>query len=189
MRRLLSAILLLLLAASASAASQPNIVYVLCDDLGYGDVQCCNPEGKIATPNFDAVAKAGMRFTDAHSGSSVCSPTRYGILTGRYAWRTKLRSGVLIPFDPPLIAAERLTVPGLLKKQGYHTACVGKWHLGRDWPRVNGEVVFDRPIPGGPTSRGFDYYFGTDVPNHPPYCFLENERTVGQPTAYKEVRD
>jgi len=173
----------------AAEATKPNIVFVLADDFGYGDAKCYNPEGKIATPNIDRLAGEGMRFTDAHSGSAVCSPTRYGILTGRYAWRTNLRRGVLQPYDPPLIAADRLTVPKLLKQHGYHTACIGKWHLGWDWPKAGGEVVFDRPIAGGPTARGFDYYFGTHVPNHPPYCFIENDGTVGQPTAMKEVRD
>ena len=167
----------------------PNIVYILADDYGYGDAGCYNSQSKIATPSVDRLAAEGMRFTDAHSGSAVCSPTRYGVLTGRYAWRTTLRRGVLQPYDPPLIAASRLTVPALLKQHGYHTACIGKWHLGWDWPRRGGEVVFDQPIAGGPTARGFDYYFGTHVPNHPPYCFIENDRTVGQPTAMKEVRD
>lgn len=173
----------------AAEAARPNIVYVLADDFGYGDAKCFNPDAKIPTPHIDRLAGEGMRFTDAHSGSAVCSPTRYGILTGRYAWRTNLRRGVLQPYDPPLIAADRLTVPGLLKQHGYHTACIGKWHLGWDWPKSGGEVVFDQPIDGGPTARGFDYYFGTHVPNHPPYCFIENDRTVGQPTAMKEVRD
>jgi arylsulfatase A len=180
---------LLLTAATALAAERPNIVHILADDFGYGDAKCYNPDGKIATPSIDRLAKEGMRFTDAHSGSAVCSPTRYGILTGRYAWRTKLRRGVLGPYDPPLIAADRLTVPALLKQQGYHTACVGKWHLGWDWPKKDGAVVFDRAIANGPTARGFDYYFGTDVPNYPPYCFIDNDRTVGNPTAMKEVRD
>jgi arylsulfatase A-like enzyme len=173
----------------SAAATPPNIVYILADDYGYGDVGCYNPNSKVPTPNIDRLAAGGMRFTDAHSGSAVCSPTRYGILAGRYAWRTHLRRGVLQPYDPPLISAERLTVPALLKQHGYDTACIGKWHLGWDWPRRDGEVVFDQPIAGGPTARGFDYYFGTHVPNHPPYCFLENDRTVGQPTAMKEVRD
>jgi arylsulfatase A-like enzyme len=175
--------------ARGQDVSRPNIVYILADDYGYGDASCYNADSKIATPSVDRLAAEGMRFTDAHSGSSVCSPTRYGILTGRYAWRTSLRRGVLQPYDPPLIAADRLTVPALLKRNGYHTACIGKWHLGWDWPQRGGEVVFDQPIAGGPTARGFDYYFGTHVPNHPPYVFIENDRTVGQPTAMKEVRD
>ena len=186
---LAGAILTISGAVFAADAARPNIVFVLADDFGYGDAKCYNPEGKIETPNIDRLAGEGMRFTDAHSGSAVCSPTRYAIRTGRYAWRTNLRRGVLQPYDPPLISADRLTVPKLLKQHGYHTACIGKWHLGWDWPTAGGEVVFDQPIANGPTTRGFDYYFGTHVPNHPPYCFIENDRTVGQPTAMKEVRD
>lgn len=182
--------LLLLLANPAAQAAEPprpNIVYILADDLGYGDIHHLNPEhGKILTPNLDRLAAQGMVFTDAHSASSVCTPTRYGILTGRYAWRTGLQSGVLRPYDPPLIAAGRLTVPALLRQRGYQTACVGKWHLGWEWPRAGKEVVFDRPIREGPTTRGFQYYFGTDVPNYPPYGFIENDCLPVQPSAVCE---
>ncbi len=174
---------------AADAVGKPNIVYILADDLGYGDAACYNKNAKIPTPNIDRLAAEGVRFTDAHSASAVCSPTRYGILTGRYAWRTRLKRWVLGPYDPPLIEPGRLTVGALLKQHGYHTACVGKWHLGWDWPGEGGEKVFDRPIANGPTTRGFDTYFGTDVPNYPPYCFIENDRTVGLPTARKEKKD
>jgi arylsulfatase A len=119
------------LALGAAAPSKPNLVYILADDLGYGDVYCLNPQrGKIATPNLVRLASQGMTFTDAHSGSSVCTPTRYGVLTGRYAWRTRLQAGVLNGYEEPLIAPDRITVPGLLKQHGYHTAIIGKWHLG-----------------------------------------------------------
>lgn len=173
----------------SSRQNAPNIVVILADDLGYGDLSVYNPGGKLATPHVDTLARQGVRFTDAHSGSAVCSPTRYGLLTGRYAWRTRLQFGVLRPFDPPLIEAERLTLPALLKSRGYATACIGKWHLGWDWPKTGGQPDFTRPITGGPTARGFDFYFGTDVPNYPPYCFLENDRTAGQPTAEKTERN
>ena len=114
----------------AQAQDKPNIVYVMCDDLGYGDVQCLNPErGKIPTPGIDRLASEGMIFTNAHSGSSVCTPTRYGIMTGRYSWRTRLQHGVVQGFNPCLIAEGRPTVAGYLKGQGYHTAIIGKWHL------------------------------------------------------------
>src|SRR3954469_10208308 len=113
----------------------PNIVYILADDLGYGDVKCLNPEGKIPTPNIDRLAAEGVTFTDAHSGSSVCTPTRYGLLTGRYCWRSRLQSSVLGGFSPHLIEPGRLTVAALLRRHGYTTACIGKWHLGMDWPR------------------------------------------------------
>ena len=198
-------------APAAEPAGKPNVVIILADDLGYGDVACYNPErGKIPTPNIDALAKGGMRFTDAHSSSGVCSPTRYTLLTGRYHWRTRLQSGIVGVWGAPLIAPDRLTVASLAKQHGYHTACVGKWHLGWDWPipaddkrhfqglggkgKDKAETeptadqvaawkrAFAQRIAGGPTARGFDEYFGTDVPNWPPYCFIENDRTVGIPT-------
>jgi len=152
------------------AAEKPNIVYILCDDLGYGDVQCLNPErGKIKTPHLDRLASQGMTFTDAHSGSSVCTPTRYGLLTGRYAWRSRLQSGVLDGYVAPLIAADRLTVPSFLKQQGYHTACIGKWHLGftiagadkKGGGKGKGEGAPVGAIThDGPMTRGFDEFFG-----------------------------
>ena len=176
-------------------AGQPNIVFILADDLGYGDVGCYKKQpSKIPTPNIDRIAAEGIRFTDAHSPSSVCSPTRYALLTGRYAWRSKLQRGVMPLWGAPLIASERLTVAELLQENGYATGMVGKWHLGLSWQTKDGQppaigpdrlsnVDFARPFDGGPTSHGFDYYFGVDVPNRPPYCFLEGDRSVGLPTA------
>ena len=176
----------LLAPPNASAARPPNIVVILADDLGFGDVHFLNPQrGRLATPNIDRLASEGMTFTDAHSGSAVCTPTRYGILTGRYAWRSRLQKGVLGPYDAPLISQGRLTLPSMLKANGYRTACIGKWHLGWNWPRAAGKVAFDQPITEGPTTLGFDSYFGTDVPNYPPYCFIENDRTVGIPSIPK----
>lgn len=182
-------------AAADSRKEYPNIIFILADDMGYGDLACQNPESKIPTPNLDRLAAEGMRFTDAHSPSAVCSPTRYGILTGRYCWRSRLKSGVLRPWDKPLIEPDRLTVAQLLKDVGYHTACIGKWHLGWEWPTRDGKplnnksagssVDFTKAIGGGPTAAGFDYYFGDDVPNYPPYCFIENDRTVGMPSVMK----
>ena len=113
--------------------SNPNIIYILADDLGYGDLSCINEQSKIETLNIDRLAESGVYFTDAHSGSAVCTPTRYGILTGRYSWRTKLQRGVLFGYSPPLIDNNRLTVASFLKENGYLTGCVGKWHLGWDW--------------------------------------------------------
>lgn len=170
-------------AGSLFAAEKPNIVFILCDDLGYGDVHCLNPErGKIPTPCLDKFAGEGITFTDAHSSSSVCTPTRYGLLTGRYNWRTRLQRGVFLGYEEPLIAAERLTVPALLKQEGYATACIGKWHLGWNWPKDDEAIDYAKPLADGPTTRGFDYYFGTHVPNQPPYCFIENDRTIGIPS-------
>ncbi len=180
--------------------SRPNIVYILADDLGYGDVRCLNPESKIATPNIDRLASQGMSFTDAHSGSSVCTPTRYGILTGRYAWRSRLKSGVLGGYSPHLIEPGRLTVASLLKRNGYHTAGIGKWHLGLDWstrqPSAFGDgiepkgpisaVDYTRPIRNGPTALGFDYYYGISASlDMPPYLYIHNDQTVGVPTTEK----
>lgn len=216
------AITLIALFCGHSHAAPPNILVILADDLGYGDVHCYNPErGKIPTPNIDKLAAQGMRFTDGHSSSGVCSPSRYTLLTGRYHWRTRLQRGIVGAFEGPLIAPDRMTIGTLAKQQGYRTACIGKWHLGMDWPmtkqqrallspaeRPDDEVskaskktaaaaavateqqvafwreVFSKPIAGGPTTRGFDLYFGTSIPNWPPFCFIENDRTVGIPTEF-----
>ena len=158
---------------------KPNIIYILTDDLGYGDVSAYNIKSKITTPSIDALSKEGMLFTDAHSNSSVCTPTRYGILTGQYAWRTNLKSGVLWSYDKPLIKPDQLTVAQLLKNNGYQTACIGKWHLGLDWAKQsNGEIDFTKPINGGPTQLGFDYFFGiTASLDIPPYVYI-NGNTI-----------
>ncbi|WP_186758725.1 sulfatase family protein [Echinicola salinicaeni] len=172
----------------------PNIVLILADDLGYGDVVAYNADAKVSTPNIDQLADGGMMFTDAHSPSSVCTPTRYGILTGRYSWRTRLKKGVLWPWDEPLIEENQVTMPQMLKQVGYQTAAIGKWHLGWNWatkdtlPAIeNGgaNVDYNAAIKGGPLSAGFDYYFGDDVPNFPPYTFIENERVVEDPITEK----
>jgi arylsulfatase A-like enzyme len=206
----------------AATADKPNILVILADDLGYGDVHCNNPErGKIPTPNIDRLAAQGMRFTDGHSSSGVCSPSRYTLLTGRYHWRTRLQRSIVGVFGEPLIAPDRMTIGTLAKQQGYRTACIGKWHLGWDWPVTKEERpllsplkqpddeagkpnkkaakdgaaaaaeqiaawrdIFSKPIAGGPTTRGFDLYFGTDIPNWPPFCFIENDRTLGIPTEF-----
>jgi len=120
------------------SVSRPNVVFILADDLGYGDVGCYNPESKISTPNMDLLAKQGVRFTDCHSPSAFCSPTRYGILTGRYCWRTWLKRGVVGGYTPPLIEPDPMTVASFLKRQGYTTGCFVKWHLGLGWTRQNG---------------------------------------------------
>ena len=174
-------------AASALAASPapPNIVYVLCDDLGYGDVHCLNPERcKIPTPNCDRLATQGMVFTEAHSSSSVCTPSRYSILTGRYGWRTRLQFRVLGGNSAPLISADRLTVPALLKQHGYTTACIGKWHLGLSLPKPKDYAT--RKIAGGPTTRGFDSFFGLSASlDTPPFAYIEDDRFVEPPTVTK----
>ncbi|NBV87488.1 MAG: arylsulfatase, partial [Verrucomicrobia bacterium] len=181
--------------------SRPNFVYILADDLGYGDVRCLNAEGKIATPHMDRMAREGMRFTDAHSSSAVCTPTRYGLLTGRYNWRSRLKSGVQGGMSPDLIEPGRPTVASFLKLEGYHTACIGKWHLGFDWKRhpntpafndsiENGKdgwrADFTKPFGGGPLGVGFETYFGIAASlDMVPYTFLENDHVLAQPTTEK----
>ncbi|MFO1021383.1 MAG: arylsulfatase [Planctomycetales bacterium] len=172
-------------------------------------MQCNNPaRGKIPTPWIDSLAQTGMRFTDAHSSSSVCTPTRYALLTGRYNWRSPLQKNVLYTFGGPLIKPDRLTLPAYLKRQGYRTACFGKWHLGLDWacsseeeklakefPKTPGtpprpeqialwQRMFSGKIGRGPTTLGFDQFFGVDLPNFPPFCYLENDHTVGIPSTF-----
>ena len=185
------------LAEERPDVDRPNVIYILTDDLGYGDVHVLNPDRcKIATPHMDRLAKQGMTFTDAHTSSSVCTPTRYGILTGRYNWRTRLQKHVLKGFDRPLIDADRLTVAGVLKKQGYTTACIGKWHLGLGLPAVKGkpnigkngkDVDWSGRISGGPVDLGFDYYYGISASlDMPPYIYIKNDRFVGAATTTKK---
>ncbi|MEN3940733.1 arylsulfatase [Prosthecobacter sp. SYSU 5D2] len=188
---------------------RPNIIVVLADDLGFGDVSCNNPASKIQTPHVDRLALEGMRFTDAHTPSAVCTPTRYGLLTGRYCWRTRLKYRVLDGFDPPLIEPGQVTVASLLKEQGYRTACIGKWHLGMQWtdkngqpvpavpldrrepPRAGFEVDFTKPFTGGPVAVGFDHYFGISASlNMSPFCYLVNDRALRLPVLNQErMRD
>jgi len=163
---------------SSSFAQKPNIVYILADDLGIGDVSVYNPNGKIITPNIDQLAKTGVRFTDAHTTSSVCTPTRYGIMTGRYSWRTTMKSGVLHGYDTPLLASDRETVASFLQKQGYTTGIVGKWHLGWNWNNIKAgdkQVDFTKQVQEGPNARGFDYSFCIPASlDMPPYAYVEN---------------
>ncbi|MDX1357547.1 MAG: arylsulfatase [Clostridia bacterium] len=167
--------------------SRPNIVYILADDMGYGDLSCLNEKSKIKTPNFDSIAEKGMKFTDAHSSSAVCTPSRYSILTGRYNWRSSLKQGVLWGYSPPLIEEGRTTVPSLLKDFGYRTACIGKWHLGMEWQTLDGRelpdgVDFSAPIKNGPITRGFDYFYGISASlDMPPYVYIENDRLTALP--------
>ncbi len=161
-------------------ASHPNIIVLLADDMGYGDAGSYNPDSKIPTPHIDRLASEGMRFTDAHSPSAVCTPTRYGLLTGRYSWRTRLKEGVLLGYSPNLIDTTRMTLPSMLKQAGYATAGVGKWHLGLgDEERTD----YSKPLRPGPVSLGFDYYFG--IPSSldfEPYVYFENDRVEQMPT-------
>ena len=171
----------------------PNIVYILADDLGYGDISCLNDKAAWKTVNVDRLAAEGMAFTDAHSGSAVCTPTRYGIITGRYAWRSRLKRGVLGGGSPHLIDPARMTVASLLHKQGYYTACLGKWHLGWDWakkPGKNKGTDFSTPVTFGPGANGFDYYFcHSGSLDMAPYVWVENDRVTAAPDRVTENKD
>ncbi|MDZ8117701.1 sulfatase family protein [Pontiella agarivorans] len=197
----------------AAAGARPNIIFILADDMGYGDVSCMNPEAKFKTPNLDAMADHGLMLTDAHTSSGVCTPSRYSVLTGRYCWRSKMKRGVLGGYSPALIEDGRETMASVLKARGYNTACIGKWHLGMNFPTTDGKkagqkgggtmtyrngkrftddgemktnVDWSGKIERSPTSNGFDYFFGINGSlDMPPYVYIENDRFTGTPTAIK----
>lgn len=192
----------------------PNIVFLMADDMGYGDLGSFNEGSRIETPHMDALAAGGMRFTDAHSGSAVCTPTRYGVLTGRYAWRSRLKKGVLSGYSRALIEPDRLTVASLLRERGYHTAAIGKWHLGLDWATITEPVTWDegdksvafqgasdfakpdgleidftKPVDNGPATLGFDYsYIIPASLDMAPYVYLENNLCERPATAHEPGR-
>lgn len=165
--------------------AKPNIVYILADDMGYGDLSCLNPQSRIHTAHLDRLAAGGLVFRDAHSSSAVCTPSRYSILTGRYNWRSWLKEGVTFGYDRPLIEPGRVTVASLLRAQGYRTACVGKWHLGWHWAKrgpAPEDVDYSQPIAGGPTAVGFDEFFGISASlDMPPYVYVENDHVTAPP--------
>jgi len=176
------------LSGKKNRPSCPNIVYILADDMGIDSVSALNSKSGIGTPYLNKLMTEGMTFTDAHSGSAVCSPTRYGVLTGRYSWRTKMKRGIVNKWQRPLIDKDRLTVGRMLQQCGYNTACIGKWHLGWNWLDSDAkptekleEIDFSKPVKGGPIERGFDYYLGDDVPNWPPFVWIENDRLQAIP--------
>ncbi len=169
-------IALFALAGLALPAAPPNIVFILADDMGYGDVRALNPDSRIPTPNLDRLAGQGMTFTDAHTPSAVCTPTRYGLMTGRYAWRTRLTKGVLNGYGEPLIEPGRQTVAAFLQRHGYYTGMVGKWHLGLGFAKdADGAFDFSRPVSDGPHTRGFDYSFIIPASlDFPPYIYIRD---------------
>lgn len=184
-----------------NSSGGPNIVLILADDLGYGDLGAYGAT-KIETPVIDRLALEGMKFTHAQVVSSLCSPSRYSVMTGRYSWRSRLKYGVLKYFEPPLIEKQETTLASMLKEKGYYTACVGKWHLGLEWtvndkaPANPEETVFNswdehaweyidfsRPVKGGPLDRGFDYFYGMAGSNNmQPYVLIENDRVTEPPS-------
>ena len=173
-------------AGLAQGAPPPNVLYILADDLGYGDVSAFNPRSAWPTPNIDRLAREGVAFTDAHSASALCTPSRYALLTGRYAWRGALKKDVLQGYGAPLIERGRPTVANLLRDHGYTTAIFGKWHLGLDWVRTGPfpeNVDFTQPFAGGPLARGFDRFFGLSASlDIPPYVWLDGDRAASLPT-------
>ena len=184
----------------AAWAKQPNVLILYADDLGFGDLGCYNKESRIPTPNLDRLASESVRFTDGHSSSGICTPSRFAMLTGRHHWRDF--HGIVNAFGDSVFKPERLTLPEMLKEKGYKTAAIGKWHLGWNWDAIRNKEVrattvqdgrrkkqqlgpeaFDwtKSIPNGPLDHGFDYYFGDTVINFPPYCWIENDKVVKAP--------
>ena len=209
MKRLLLSISALLTTALV-AAEKPNILILYADDLGFGDLGCYHAESKIPTPNLDKLAAEGMRFTDGHSSSGICTPSRYALLTGRHHWRDF--HGIVNALGDSPFKPERLTMPEMLQGEGYKTAAIGKWHLGWNWDAIKkpgakpsgegrkktwGPEAFDwtKSIPNGPLAHGFDHYFGDTVINFPPYCWIEDDKVVEAPdtvmdtTKWKKIKE
>ena len=205
MKRLVVALGCFLLGGVA-VAKQPNVLILYADDLGFGDLGCYNEGSKIPTPNLDQLATESLRFTDGHSSSGICTPSRYALLTGRYHWRDF--HGIVKAFGGSVFKAERLTLPEMMQEKGYATAAIGKWHLGWDWEAIRNKEVkatmvakgkrmeaqlgpeaFDwsQAIPDGPLAHGFDSYFGDTVINFPPYCWIKNDKVVMAPDAIMDT--
>ena len=189
--------------SSQQQPTPPNIIYILADDMGYGDINAFNPHSQIPTPTLDSMASAGIMFTDAHSNSSVSTPTRYGTLTGRYAFRSSLKKGVLTGYSSPLIEKGRETIASFLSNQGYQTACIGKWHLGLDWVKKDAKkplftgnewnventdnVDYTAYISGGPTDCGFGYSCILPASlDMPPYIYIEDGKVTAPVNGYTE---
>jgi arylsulfatase A-like enzyme len=206
--KILTNLILLLIVMSLTNCSpkqnkQPNIVIIYADDMGFGDLNCQNDNSKIPTPNLDQLASEGMRFSDAHSSSGICSPSRFALLTGTYHWRRQ--HDIVGAFGKPFFNDTDITLPQVLKTKGYKTACFGKWHLGWDWQFKNepsGEVKqweamrkvylpddidWSKQIGGGPLARGFDTYFGDGTINFPPYAWIENDMIIEAPTEEMDI--
>ena len=166
-------------------AAKPNIILIYTDDQGYGDASSLNPDAKFATPNLDRLAKEGISFTDAHSSDTVCTPSRYGLLTGRYSWRTTLKRGVFGAEKKCLIDDGRMTIASLLRDNSYHTAMVGKWHLGMDFPGEKGNRDWTQPVKDMPLDKGFQYFYGIPASmNYGVLAWFEGRHAAVPPTLY-----
>ena len=198
-------VVMIICSCSPTPGDLPNIIIIYADDMGYGDLNCQNPDSKIPTPNLDQLASEGMRFTDAHSSSGICSPSRFALLTGSYHWRRQHE--IVGAFGKPFFKDSDITLAHVLKSSGYNTACIGKWHLGWEWEFLNdpsGEVYqwgairkiylpedidWSKAIAGGPLARGFDYYFGDGTINFPPYAWVENDRIIEVPDDQMDIHN
>ena len=173
----------------SAAADRPNVIVIYTDDQGYGDVSCLNPDAKFKTPNLDRLAREGITFTDGHCSDTVCTPSRYGLLTGRYSWRTELKRGVFNAERPCLIAKGRMTLASLLRDQGYQTAMVGKWHLGMDFPGDRKTRDWSQPVTDMPLDKGFDYFWGIPASmNYGVLAWFEGRYAKVPPTQYTQKK-
>jgi arylsulfatase A len=188
--KVLNLLVFLLLGHAAAVQEKPNILLLYADDMGFGDLGANNPSSKIPTPHLDRLAAEGLRFTDGHSSSGICTPSRYAMLTGRHHWRDF--HGIDSGFDKPFFKPGQLTLQEMLRKKGYATACIGKWHLGMDWDSIrkpgsprnskkHTDFDWSKAIRGGAVDHGFDHYFGDNVINFPPYAWIENDRVLAAP--------
>jgi arylsulfatase A len=166
-------------------SDRPNIIVIYTDDQGFGDVSCLNPEARFQTPNLDRLAKEGVNFTNGHSAGTVCTPSRYGLLTGRYCWRTEKKAGVLGAEGSCLITDERVTLASFLRDNGYNTAMIGKWHLGMDFPGTPGHRDWSQPVEDMPLDKGFDYFYGVPASlNYGILAWFEGRHAKVPPTVY-----
>ena len=180
--RFLSFTVICLVHSESLHGALPNVILVMADDLGIGDITPTNPNSKIKTPHLQKMANEGMTFSDAHSPSSVCTPTRYGLLTGRYCWRSRIARGVLSGTSDHLIPKERPTLGHLMRGGGYSTAMIGKWHLGWDWAKKNNKIDFTQPVKNGPDINGFDYYYGhCGSLDMPPFVWVDTGKITEEP--------
>ncbi len=176
-------------AAGAAVPARPNVIVIYTDDQGYGDVSALNPEAKFQTPHMDRLAEEGIIFSNGHSSDSVCTPSRYGLLTGRYSWRTELKTGVYNAEQPCMIADGRMTLANLFKDNGYHTAMVGKWHLGMDFPGTPENRDWSQPVQDMPLDKGFDYFYGVPASlNYGILAWFEGRYAKVPPTMYSNKK-